>query len=177
MRLLDLSHPLEHGQLNFPFDPNSVLVHNTIRSIGYNITELSLSTYQGTHLDAPYHFFDDGKTLDQMGLDLFYGPATLVEDSADPGTLRSPRQRRSSRRPRDLPDRVGPLVRPARVLFRFSEAHPGGGTLVGIPANQPARYGHPHPQFRLDGVPPHFIEKRGGDRHRRGTQKPASLAG
>ncbi len=80
MKLIDLSHPLEHGQLNFPFDPKiSVVVHNTVTSIGYNITELSLSTHQGTHLDAPFHFYDDGKTLDQMSLDQFYGPASLVD--------------------------------------------------------------------------------------------------
>ncbi|MBN2580444.1 MAG: cyclase family protein, partial [Pirellulales bacterium] len=78
--LIDLSHPLEHGQLNFPFDPKpSVLVHNTIDSIGYNITQISLSTHQGTHLDAPFHFFDDGKTLDQIPLERFYGPAVLVD--------------------------------------------------------------------------------------------------
>ena len=48
MKLIDLSHPLAHGQLNFPFDPKiSVVVHNTVESIGYNITELSLSTHQG----------------------------------------------------------------------------------------------------------------------------------
>ncbi len=87
MKLVDLSHTLEHGQLNFPFDPKiSVVVHNTVESIGYNITELSLSTHQGTHLDAPFHFYDDGKTLDQMRLDQFYGPASLV-DLAPGGAL------------------------------------------------------------------------------------------
>ncbi len=80
MPLIDLSHPLEHGQLNFPFDPKiSVLVHNTIDSIGYNMSQISMATHQGTHLDAPFHFYDDGKTIDQMPLDQFYGPATLVD--------------------------------------------------------------------------------------------------
>ena len=87
MKLIDLSHPLEHGQLNFPFDPKiSVVVHNTVESIGYNITELSLSTHQGTHLDSPFHFYNEGRTLDQMTLDQFYGPASLV-DLAPGGAL------------------------------------------------------------------------------------------
>ncbi|GAB5535860.1 MAG: cyclase family protein [Rubricoccaceae bacterium] len=87
MPLIDLSHPLEHGQLNFPFDPKiSVLVHHTIASIGYNMTQISMATHQGTHLDAPFHFYDDGKTIDQMPLDQFYGPATLV-DLAPGGAL------------------------------------------------------------------------------------------
>ncbi len=80
MPLIDLSHPLEHGQFNFPFDPKiSVLVHHTVASIGYNMTQISMATHQGTHLDAPYHFYDDGKPIDQMPLEQFYGPATLVD--------------------------------------------------------------------------------------------------
>ncbi|HEY5563983.1 MAG TPA: cyclase family protein [Rhodothermia bacterium] len=80
MNLIDLSHPLAHGQLNFPFDPKiSVVVHNTVESIGYNISEISMSTHQGTHLDAPFHFYNDGRTLDEMTLDQFYGPASLVD--------------------------------------------------------------------------------------------------
>lgn len=30
-------------------------------------------------MDAPFHFYDDGKTIDQMRLEQFYGPATLVD--------------------------------------------------------------------------------------------------
>ena len=81
--LIDLSHPLEHGQLNFPMDPKiSVITHNTVASIGYNIAQISLSTHQGTHLDVPFHFYDDGKTLDQVALDRFHGPAVLVDLAA-----------------------------------------------------------------------------------------------
>ncbi len=80
MKLIDLSYPLEHGQFNFPWDPKiSVLPHNTVSSIGYNITEISLSTHQGTHLDAPFHFYDDGKTIDQVQLHRFYGSAVLID--------------------------------------------------------------------------------------------------
>ena len=78
--LIDLSHPLQHGQLNFPLDPKiSVVAHNTIGSIGYNITQISMSSHQGTHLDVPFHFYDDGRTLDQMALDRFYGTASLID--------------------------------------------------------------------------------------------------
>jgi kynurenine formamidase len=79
-KLIDLSQPFAHGQLNFPYDPKiSIVAHNTVSSIGYNITQMTMSTHQGTHLDVPYHFYDDGKTVDQMPLDRFYGPATLID--------------------------------------------------------------------------------------------------
>lgn len=79
MKLIDLSHPLEHGQQTFPFDPKlGVIPHGNTRTLRYNITQITMSTHQGTHLDAMYHFIDDGKTLDQMPLDWFYGPARLL---------------------------------------------------------------------------------------------------
>ena len=78
--LIDLSHPLVHGQPNFPFDPKiSVVPHHTIAVMDYNMTQISMATHQGTHLDAPFHFYDEGTTVDQMPLDQFYGPATLVD--------------------------------------------------------------------------------------------------
>ena len=78
--LIDLSLPFEHGQLNFAWDPKiSVIVHNTIATIGYSMTQISMGTHQGTHLDAPFHFYEDGKTVDQIPLDRFYGPAVLVD--------------------------------------------------------------------------------------------------
>jgi kynurenine formamidase len=43
------------------------------------MTQISLATHQGTHLDVPFHFYDDGKTIDQMPLDSFYGPASLID--------------------------------------------------------------------------------------------------
>ncbi|MBN2215901.1 MAG: cyclase family protein [Pirellulales bacterium] len=90
-RLIDLSHPLEHGQATFPFDPKlSILTHNTTSTIGYNITQISMSTHQGTHLDAPRHFFDDGTPVDAVPLDRFFGPATLVDLA--PGGALEPRQ-------------------------------------------------------------------------------------
>ena len=38
-----------------------------------NLTALSLCAHNGTHVDAPFHFLKDGKTIDQMGLVPFVG--------------------------------------------------------------------------------------------------------
>lgn len=88
--LIDLSHPLEDGQPNYPGDPEiSIVACDTVESTGYNLTRISMSSHQGTHLDVPFHFFDDGKTLDEVSLDRFYGPARLVDLA--PGTMLSPK--------------------------------------------------------------------------------------
>jgi kynurenine formamidase len=79
MKLIDLSHPLAHGQQSFPNDPKlAILPHGTVATHKYNISQILTGSHQGTHLDAMFHFFDDGRTLDQMPLDWFYGPARLL---------------------------------------------------------------------------------------------------
>lgn len=79
MKLIDLSHPLEHGQQTFPWDPKlSIMAHGTTKTLKYNITQVSMSSHQGTHVDAMYHFLDDGKTIDQMPLEWFYGLTYII---------------------------------------------------------------------------------------------------
>jgi len=77
---IDLSLDIYHAAPTFAFDPKcAVIVHNTVDSIGYNITQLSMSTHQGTHLDAPFHFLDDGRTVEQLDLSKCIGNALLVD--------------------------------------------------------------------------------------------------
>lgn len=78
-RLIDLTHPLVHGAAAFPNDPKMAIIpHGRVATHGYNISHVLLGTHQGTHLDAMYHFFDDGLTIEQMPLDWFYGPARML---------------------------------------------------------------------------------------------------
>jgi hypothetical protein len=79
MRLIDLTHPLLHDQPSFPNDPTlSITAHATIATQKYNLSFISMGSHQGTHLDAMFHFIEDGKTVDQMPLDWFYGPARVL---------------------------------------------------------------------------------------------------
>ena len=41
----------------------------------YNLTEFSMCAHNGTHVDAPAHFFAEGKTVDQLELEKTTGPA------------------------------------------------------------------------------------------------------
>ena len=58
-------------------------IKNTISSIENgdvcNLTEFSMCAHNGTHVDAPYHFFSDGKTVDKMDLDSFVGYCYVAE--------------------------------------------------------------------------------------------------
>ena len=78
--LIDLSHPLPNGAKSFPGDPvYRTSPHVTHEKDRFSVTNISMGSHQGTHLDAPYHFYADGKTIDQMPLEPFYGPAKLVD--------------------------------------------------------------------------------------------------
>ena len=44
-----------------------------------NVSSLRMGSHTGTHMDAPLHFLDDGKGLDEMEFEATIGPARVVE--------------------------------------------------------------------------------------------------
>lgn len=78
-RFIDLSHPLYDGMPAFPGDPALVVKpQGRIATHTFNTSQIEIGSHQGTHLDAMYHFFEDGRTLEQMPLEWFYGPARVL---------------------------------------------------------------------------------------------------
>ena len=45
----------------------------------YNLTAFSMCAHNGTHIDAPFHFVKDGKTVDAICLETFVGMAYVAE--------------------------------------------------------------------------------------------------
>lgn len=43
-----------------------------------NVTHISMGAHTGTHIDAPDHFLGNGKTVDQIPLDLLIGTAAVM---------------------------------------------------------------------------------------------------
>jgi arylformamidase len=79
--IYDISMGLGPDTVVYPGDPPVVVRSETIDQDGHSIrlSTLSLSAHAGTHLDAPAHFFPDGKTLDQYPVSRFLVPAVVVE--------------------------------------------------------------------------------------------------
>lgn len=48
-----------------------------------NLTTLSMCVHNGTHIDAPFHFINEGKTVDQMPLDSFVGDCYVARHEGD----------------------------------------------------------------------------------------------
>lgn len=49
----------------------------------YNLTTFSMCAHNGTHVDAPFHFIEDGKTIEQIALDAFVGDCYVVRHDGD----------------------------------------------------------------------------------------------
>ena len=87
--LIDLSHPLRDGMSSFPGDPVLSVkpFHTTSSPAKCNVSQVAMGTHQGTHLDAMFHFLDDGKTIDQMPLEWFHGPARMIRVPKNAGDI------------------------------------------------------------------------------------------
>ena len=77
--IYDITQPLLECCV-FPGDsrPEKKLVRSMERGDLYNLTDLSLCVHNGTHVDAPRHFFRDGKGIDRIPLEKFIGPAYVA---------------------------------------------------------------------------------------------------
>lgn len=80
MALIDLSHQIYAGMARIPilpeveFDP----VHRIALGHPMNTSVVRLATHAGTHVDAPWHFEQDRRTIDQIPLEDLCGPAVVV---------------------------------------------------------------------------------------------------
>lgn len=82
--IYDISQPLFESVV-FPGDPAPE--RKTLASIQqgdlYNLTWLSLCAHNGTHVDAPFHFVQEGRGIDQVPLERFIGPAYVEGHEGD----------------------------------------------------------------------------------------------
>ena len=79
-------HDISRGLLAspvYPGDPSPAVhtVHDMAFGDLYNLTTLSLSSHNGTHLDAPLHFVPDGADIPSVPLTQVVGECTVAEFS------------------------------------------------------------------------------------------------
>jgi len=81
MKIYDISLPITPDLTVWPGDPSIVLERVTSMDAGAhnNISRLALGVHTGTHVDAPFHFLNDGTTVESLRLDVLSGPARVVQ--------------------------------------------------------------------------------------------------
>lgn len=84
----DISLPISHTMLTWPGDPAvTVAPRLLLARDGANVSELTIGTHTGTHVDPPVHFIDGAPGIDQVSLDQLCGPALVVDARGRPGEL------------------------------------------------------------------------------------------
>ena len=84
MQIFDISQEL-FSSCVYPGDPTPKreMLSEIEKGGVCNLTALSLCAHNGTHIDAPYHFFENGSGVDQIPLESTVGYATVKSFSGD----------------------------------------------------------------------------------------------
>ena len=111
-RLINLSQGIFDGAPTYEGLPEcSVEISHTLEADQLNSTRLIIGTHGTTHLDAPYHFVPDGKTIDQLDLSKCIGSARVIDL-----THKKPND---PVEPSDLAKYDDIIVPGARIMLRF----------------------------------------------------------
>lgn len=80
MKIYDISQEVFNCQI-YPGDPKpkKEIINSIEKGDLYNLTSFSMCAHNGTHIDAPFHFIKNGKTIDKLCLESFIGKAYVVE--------------------------------------------------------------------------------------------------
>ena len=80
MRTYDITLTITPDLPTWPGDPGIEIkrVEKIEDGSNANVTRLDMGVHTGTHVDAPYHFLQDGVTVDQLNLSLLTGRAYVL---------------------------------------------------------------------------------------------------
>lgn len=78
--MYDISLPLSPHLPVWPGDPPIVLerIAEMDKGATANVSHLAGTVHIGTHVDAPDHFLNNGVTVEQLPLEVFFGPAWVL---------------------------------------------------------------------------------------------------
>ena len=81
MKIVDISRPLTNDLAPWPGDTafRFGLSWKMAEGASVNVGAINMSLHNGTHADAPFHFEQNGFSIDRMPLDHYVGPAVVVD--------------------------------------------------------------------------------------------------
>lgn len=91
MNIIDISHTIHPKMPNYPLNPKSSI--KTFRGKVSYLSEITMGSHTGTHVDAPRHVFRFGQGVDMLSLESMVGMCrvldlTDVNDSIKVGDLK-----------------------------------------------------------------------------------------
>ena len=81
MKIFDISLTISPDLPIWPGDTplELELVDSMDEGAHNNVSRLSTGVHIGTHVDAPHHFLNDGRTIEQLPLDVLTGPCYVIQ--------------------------------------------------------------------------------------------------
>ena len=81
MTIYDISLTISPSLPTWPGDPALELkqIESMDQGAHANVTHISAAVHLGTHVDAPHHFLNDGRTVENLPLDVLTGPCYVVQ--------------------------------------------------------------------------------------------------
>lgn len=80
MKIIDLSQKIYNDMPVHPYDKDvKVIKDKTIKNDKYNNTQVYIGMHAGTHIDAPNHLIENGKTIDAYNLSQFTGKGCVID--------------------------------------------------------------------------------------------------
>jgi arylformamidase len=114
MTIYDISLSISPNLPTWPGDPPLQIkqIESMDKGAHDNVTHISASVHLGTHVDAPHHFLNDGRTIEQLPLEVLTGPCyvTQLPDGIEAITS-------------EVLDRTEITSEMKRVLFGTSNSH------------------------------------------------------
>jgi len=113
MKVFDISLTISPDLPVWPGDPKVELelVESMDNGAQANVSRLNAGVHVGTHVDAPHHFMNDGRTVEQLPLDVLTGLCYVyhLPDAIEAITT-------------DVLENISLLVHVNRILFRTSNS-------------------------------------------------------
>jgi len=111
--IIDLTMTLREGIMTFPVHWHPVVEITQLGRFeveGRETRKVGLGTHTGTHVDAPRHFVPGGQTIENTDLEIYHGPARVLDftDLADKSEITRAM----------IEERIGSEF-PPRILFRY----------------------------------------------------------
>lgn len=81
MKIYDVSALISEQLPVYEGDPTVSIVETSQMAKGAacNVSRLTFGSHTGTHIDVPYHFVADGRTIDQLSPEYFMGRAKVFD--------------------------------------------------------------------------------------------------
>jgi arylformamidase len=80
-KLIDISVLLKPGSVTWPGDPayHRETVTSVMNGDSCNVSQISMGSHNGTHIDAPSHYYEGADSTDKLSLEVLVGEALVAD--------------------------------------------------------------------------------------------------